>query len=150
MLAEAGNWKWLILFIYIIPVVIGYKAVKRLISNIESKYPGDRVKEETRRSGAGRFYGLVFIIPIVIFIVFIAFRIFAPEGIYSQNFQSRIFHGYWIYVMSAGIPLTLVGIVYGLRGLCQNRKGPWPVLCVIAGFAALFVMSIFTVLLLLD
>lgn len=150
MLADAGGWEWLILFLYIIPVVVGYKAIKRLISNIESKLPDNGTKEEPRPAAARKFYSLIFIVPIVIFFIFVAFRIFAPEEIYGQNLQSQIFHGYWIYVLSAGLPLSLVGIIWGLRGLNQNSKSPWPILCVFASLAAIFLISIFTVLLLLD
>jgi hypothetical protein len=150
MLTDAGGWEWLILFIYIIPVVVGYKAAMRLIKTIDSKFSKGDAEEEPQRVEARNFYGLIFIVPIVIFIIFIAFRIFAPGEIYSQNLQSQIFHGYWVYVMSAGIPLSLVGTVWGLRGLFQNSKSPWPILCVLGSFAVLFMISIFSVLLLLD
>lgn len=150
MLANAGGWEWLILFIYIIPVVVGYKSLKKLVKNVESKYAGDSAEAEPRRVEARKFYSLIFIVPIVIFFIFIAFRMFAPEAIYSQNLQSEIFHGYWIYVMLAGIPVALGGIVWGLRGLYQNSKSPWPILSLFFSFAALFIISIIAVLLLLD
>ena len=149
MLADAGGWWWLLLFIYIIPVVVGYKAVRKLIKTIDKKMSKDRAEEEPRRVEARKFYSLFFIIPILIFFIFIIFRIFAPEEIFSQNLQSEIFHGYWIYVMSAGIPLSLFGIVWGLRSMSQNVKSGWPVLCVLGSFAALFLISIFSVLLLI-
>ena len=149
MLADAGGWWWLLLFIYIIPVVVGYKAVRKLIKTINIKMGKDGAEEEPQRVEARKFYSLFFIVPILIFFIFITFRIFAPEQIFSQNLQSQIFHGYWIYVMSAGIPLSFVGIIWGLRGLSQNSKSGWPVLCVLGSFAALFIISIFSVLLLI-
>lgn len=141
MLADAGGWEWIILFIYIIPVVVGYKAVKRLFKTTESKYAKENEEGEPRRMEASRFYGLVFIIPIVIFITFIAFRVFAPGEIYSENLQSQIFHGYWIYVLSGGIPLALVGIGWGLREMYRNTKSPLPMLSVLASFAVLLLLD---------
>lgn len=152
MLAEAGGLWWLLLFIYIIPVVVGYKAVKRLFKNINEKRSKDRGieeprREEPRRTEARKFYSLFFIIPILIFFIFVIFRIFAPEEIFAKNLQSEIFHNYWVYVMSAGIPLSFVGIGWGLRSMSQNSKSGWPVLCVLGSFATLFLISIFSVLL---
>lgn len=96
-----------------------------------------------------RFYKITLLVPIALFLIFLAFRIYAPEAIYAKNLQSKIFDSFWIYVMIGGIPVALYGIFWNLRSLYQGKPGSWPILCLFGSFAVFFVISIFSVLLLL-
>lgn len=149
MLGDGSGYVWLLLLLYVIPVVIFYKSVMRFYKKGKGSTSDVGEVPASARPEIKRFYKITLLVPVALFLIFLAFRIYAPEVIYAKNLQSKIFDSLWIYVMIAGIPIALYGIFSSLRSLYRGKPGSWPILCLFGSFAALFVISIFSVLLLI-
>lgn len=93
MLAEGSGYVWLLLLLYVIPVVIFYKSVMRFYKKREGTASEVSEVPPAARPEVKRFYKITLLVP--------------------------------------------------------GKPGPWPILCLFGSFAALFVISIFSVLLLI-
>jgi len=150
MAAEGGGNAWIVLVIYIIPFFLFYKSAKKLIRGDTEKASVKKKLLAPGQAQARKYYRYIILVCATLFVVFLGFRIYAPQMLFAENLQSRFFSNIWVYVIGAGFPLALFGIAYGLLSLYRDRGTGWPILLVFCGFASLFVLSIFSVLLLLE